>query len=362
MALELDESTLERLRAAGLCHDLGKFLIPEEVLAKPGALCEEEQALLARHAADGAEMSLVLGLDPVAADYVRFHHARCDEPGAVDVPDHPIPQGARILALADALVAMTSYRSYQPERSFTRTVREVQRESGGQFDPEVASAVPRALLSDPPASVFLGHIGAPIMGWLRRALHRLGWPIDSLSDEDITRELGRKWFASSPGHPHREDGCGVAAATGIFVSMAREGNLDALCWADQDDAALLDVFTVDEVSALVERTGRDRTGDECPEPDRRSSPRIPADDLVQYGPPSRSDGASGWLVDASAKGIAFMAETGDAPAVGTRIFSTIRERGGGTAEFGPATVVRTELLNETLSLVCVQLEESGESN
>ena len=152
-ALGFDEGALEWLRVAGLCHDLGKFLIPEEVLAKPGALCEEERALLARHSADGAEMSLMLGLDPIAAEYIRFHHDRCDGPGAVNVPDHPIPQGARLLALADALVAMTSYRPYQPARSFTGAVHELQRESGGQFDPEVVAAVPRALLSDLPASV-----------------------------------------------------------------------------------------------------------------------------------------------------------------------------------------------------------------
>ena len=147
-ALGFDEGALERLRVAGLCHDLGKFLIPEEVLAKPGALCDEERALLARHSADGAEMSLMLGADPVAADYIRSHHARCDGPGAVESRDHPIPQGARILGIADALVTMTSYRSYQPGRSFTGAVRELQRESGGQFDPEVVAAVPRALLSD----------------------------------------------------------------------------------------------------------------------------------------------------------------------------------------------------------------------
>jgi diguanylate cyclase (GGDEF)-like protein/putative nucleotidyltransferase with HDIG domain len=147
-ALGFDEGALERLRVAGLCHDLGKFLIPEEVLAKPGALCEEERTLLARHSADGAEMSLMLGADPVAADYIRSHHARCDGPGAVDSRDHPILQGARILGIADALVAMTSYRTYQPGRSFTGAMRELQRESGGQFDPEVVAAVPRALLSD----------------------------------------------------------------------------------------------------------------------------------------------------------------------------------------------------------------------
>lgn len=152
LALKLDEATLKRLHIAGLCHDLGKLLIPEEVLAKAGALREEERALLTRHSADGADMSLMLGIDPLAADYIRFHHARFDGPKTDKVHSHPIPQGARLLALADALVAMTSERSYQSRRSFTGAVREIQHENGGQFDPEVVAALPRALLSRLPAS------------------------------------------------------------------------------------------------------------------------------------------------------------------------------------------------------------------
>jgi len=149
-ALGLDEVTLERLRVAGLCHDLGKFLIPEEVLAKPGALSEEERALLARHSADGAEMSLVLGIGPVAADYIRFHHARCGGSAAANTYDSSVPLGARILAVADALVAMTSHRPYQPGHSFSTAARELRYGSGRQFDPDVVNAVPRALMIDLP--------------------------------------------------------------------------------------------------------------------------------------------------------------------------------------------------------------------
>ncbi len=200
------------------------------------------------------------------------------------------------------------------------------------------------------------------MEWFRRALYRLGWPIDSLSDEDIVRELSSRWFASNAYYPQSEDGCSIAAASGMFVGMAREGNLDALCWSEEDDATLLDDFTVGEASALGKRGFRECLQDDCPKPDRRSSPRVPVDDLVEFVPPSPSDSASGWLVDVSAKGIAFMAETGDVPAVGTSILSTIRRRDGETEEFGPATVVRTELVNETLSLVCVQITESRASS
>jgi diguanylate cyclase (GGDEF)-like protein len=149
-ALGLDEATVERLRVAGLCHDLGKFLIPEDVLAKTGTLAAEERALLERHTADGAEMSLMLGLEPIAAEYVRFHHARWAGRGAVNACDSSIPLGARILAVADALIAMTSPRPYQPRRSFSTAARELRYGSGRQFDPDVVRAVPRALMADLP--------------------------------------------------------------------------------------------------------------------------------------------------------------------------------------------------------------------
>ncbi|UCE60175.1 MAG: diguanylate cyclase [Phycisphaerales bacterium] len=152
-ALGMASTDLERLRVAGLCHDLGKFLIPEHVLAKPAALSDEERQLVARHSADGAYMSGILGADEATAEFIRYHHVRFDNanrPG--DAGGGPLPLGACILAVADALVTMTSYRPYCAERSFTGAVRELQRESGRQFDPDVVNAVPEALLAKAPAT------------------------------------------------------------------------------------------------------------------------------------------------------------------------------------------------------------------
>ncbi len=192
------------------------------------------------------------------------------------------------------------------------------------------------------------------MEWLRRALHRLGWPVDCLSDDDVARELAHRWFATGNQDGSEENVRGAAAANGIFVSMARDGNLDALCWSREDDAAFLDEFTLDQACTVDVKVDEDPTSEACPWEDRRSQPRGPADDLIEFGVPAQDNSASGWLVDASANGIAFMAETDDVPTVGMRIVSTIRKRGGETAPFGCATVVRTELLTDRLSLVCAQ--------
>ncbi len=192
---------------------------------------------------------------------------------------------------------------------------------------------------------------------LRATLQRLGWPTESLSDDEIARELYRRWFACCRDYPEPQHTISLAAANGILARMANDGNLDALCWSTEEGAAPADDLTVGEVFPFERKGGRDRSGGGPPHPDRRKSPRTPASDFIDFVLPPSSDGSSGWLVDVSAEGIAFIAETKDTPAVGARIIPTIRKRGGRTAELGSATIVRTELLTEFLSLVCAQLEE-----
>jgi len=152
--LGLDAQSLERVRMAGLFHDLGKFIIPETVLARKYPLAVEERLLLSRHAEDGAGMSVGLGADTTTGDYIRHHHTRFDGLGSPTATrGQAIPLGARILAVSDAFVSMTSDRTYREARSFGAAVQELQRCRGGQFDPAVVDAVPRALLSRAPASI-----------------------------------------------------------------------------------------------------------------------------------------------------------------------------------------------------------------
>ncbi|MCG8404660.1 MAG: diguanylate cyclase [Phycisphaerales bacterium] len=147
-ALRINGEQRHRLRVAGLCHDIGKLVIPEVVLAKPTALSEDERLLINRHSADGAEMAGMLGADDVTARLIQHHHTRFDRhndsPGS---SSKTLPLGARILAVADAFVTMTSERPYQHARSHSSAVLELQRNSGTQFDPEVVKAVTRALRS-----------------------------------------------------------------------------------------------------------------------------------------------------------------------------------------------------------------------
>jgi|GEM_PF-616103 len=137
-ALAMDPAALRHLHTAGLFHDLGKMLVPEQILARPGPLSPAERHLLARHAADGADMSLRLGADRLVSVFIREHHRRyLDSPGA------DTPLGIRVLSVADAFVAMTSHRPYQPACSISAALWGLKRERGRHFDPQVVDAAIR---------------------------------------------------------------------------------------------------------------------------------------------------------------------------------------------------------------------------
>ena len=151
LALGIDGEELDNIRVAGLFHDLGKFTIPEEILAKPTILTREEKSLLSRHAAIGADMCGLLDVDSDISDIVRYHHVEYD---SISTGKNGVPRGAEIMAVAEALVTMISHHEYQRGRSFSSAVRELQRLAGTLFDPEVVGTLPHALLLETPATEF----------------------------------------------------------------------------------------------------------------------------------------------------------------------------------------------------------------
>jgi diguanylate cyclase (GGDEF)-like protein len=136
----LDSESIELTRLAGSLHDLGKLAIPEEILRKPGPLNEAERLVLERHPQIGYRMLDSLGVEPVAT-WVLHHHERWDGNG---YPEQKaageIPLGARILFVADAYDAMTTDRVYRGRLSHDRTIAELERCAGTQFDPDVVAA------------------------------------------------------------------------------------------------------------------------------------------------------------------------------------------------------------------------------
>lgn len=188
----------------------------------------------------------------------------------------------------------------------------------------------------------------------RGVLKRLGWPTEEMSDRQITQELYRRWFAVSSGNLNEEAPLSVASAGGIIASMCSEGNLDVLCWSP-DDRIPEEEIIPDEDEALYLQ---DASGSEY-HPDRRRSQRETARDLVRWclSGGENSVGCTGWLINRSAEGMAFIAPASEAPHTGEEIVPEIHSRTDGVLRAGPATVVRTEMLNEELTLVCTHLIE-----
>lgn len=138
--LGLPASEIERIRVAGLLHDIGKIGVPDAILNKPGKLTEDEYAEMQRHPEIGAR---ILGSDVLddVRQWVLAHHERPDGRGyPFGLTGEQVPLQARILAVADAYEAMTADRVYRKAMPREAARAELQRCRGSQFDPVVTDA------------------------------------------------------------------------------------------------------------------------------------------------------------------------------------------------------------------------------
>lgn len=143
----LDEPARTAIEQAGLLHDLGKIATPDAILRKEGPLTPAERAEMLRHPAAGSRILSGVEFLSRAAVLVRHHHESYDGSGYPDgLAGSAIPLGARILAAADTLDAMTTDRPYRKGLSFAEAGLELERGAGSQFDPAVIAALKRASL------------------------------------------------------------------------------------------------------------------------------------------------------------------------------------------------------------------------
>jgi len=135
---DFDESSLFWFRIGALLHDVGKLIVPAEVLNKPGQLTEEEWALVRQHPTAGVEMLAEVEFPWDVTPMVRSHHERWDGNGYPDrLRGTDIPLAARILCIADVYDALTTERSYKRPFSHLEAMEIMRRESGKQFDPQL---------------------------------------------------------------------------------------------------------------------------------------------------------------------------------------------------------------------------------
>ena len=136
---------LERLRLAGLLHDVGKIGIADAILQKPRPLNNDERAAMADHVTIGNAILLAAEL-PVEAGWVLHHHERYDGSGyPACLRAAEIPLESRIIAVADAYEAMTGDRPYREGVSVEDAVEELRRNVGSQFDGRCFNALVQAI-------------------------------------------------------------------------------------------------------------------------------------------------------------------------------------------------------------------------
>ena len=139
--LQVEPVQLERLRLAGLLHDVGKIGVADAILQKPDALAPDEQFAMTEHVEIGHSILLAAEL-PIEAHWVLHHHERVDGdgyPGGLEGAS--IPVESRIIAVADAFEAMTGTRPYREAVSVEEAVEELQSHSGTQFDTRCVDAL-----------------------------------------------------------------------------------------------------------------------------------------------------------------------------------------------------------------------------
>lgn len=141
-AMGLSRVEANVIREAALLHDIGKIGIPDAILTKPGELTMTELHTIRQHPAMGAAIVQAIPLLSHLAPAVRHHHEHFDGGGyPAGLRGHDIPLAARVIAVADALDALGSDRSYRKSMPLDAAVTEIVKASGKQFDPEIVGVL-----------------------------------------------------------------------------------------------------------------------------------------------------------------------------------------------------------------------------
>jgi putative nucleotidyltransferase with HDIG domain len=187
--MRVPEQQIEKIKWAGLLHDIGKIGIRDSILLKPGPLDREERVLMNQHPTIGAEIVAPARQLSAEAPLIRWHHEWINGSGYPDGKEAlDIPLGARILTIADAYEAMTSSRPYRKiPLTHEQAVGELEKYAGIQFDLEIV----------------------PILVGLDR----------SILDREPDREDELPTMLHQP-DPRDESDAGIAASTGTPVGEA----------------------------------------------------------------------------------------------------------------------------------------------
>ena len=128
------EAEVEKFYNIGLMHDIGKIIVPNEILKKPGRLTDEEFVVMKTHASNGYDILKEVEIMPELALGAGFHHERMDGKGYFGKTADEIPDVAQIIAVADTFDAMYSTRPYRKKMKMEDIIAELKRVSGTQLN------------------------------------------------------------------------------------------------------------------------------------------------------------------------------------------------------------------------------------
>ena len=139
--LGFDISFQEGIRVSGYLHDIGKIIVPIEILVKPAELTVEEFALVKTHVNAGYKVLKDINFHWPVSRTVLEHHERLDGSGYPNgLKGDEISIGGRIMAVADVVDAMSTHRPFRPGLGIDTTLDELERGSGIRYDNQVVDA------------------------------------------------------------------------------------------------------------------------------------------------------------------------------------------------------------------------------
>jgi len=151
-AMGLGGDRIRVIARGAFLHDIGKMAIPDSILRKPGALNQEEIAIMKEHSYRGYQMLRKIPFLAEAAEIVYAHQEHWDGTGYPrGLKGEQIVLGARMFAIADTLDAIMSDRPYRAAQPFTAARDEIVRWSGRQFDPSLVGiflSIPESIWHD----------------------------------------------------------------------------------------------------------------------------------------------------------------------------------------------------------------------
>lgn len=145
--LNLDDEQIRQAGLAGLLHDVGKMMIPPEVLNKPGKLTDAEFAMVKNHPSEGHKLLLGgIGINDISLDVCLHHHEKVDGSGYPEqLSDKQISLFAKMSAVCDVYDAITSNRPYKSGWEPAESIRKMAEWSNGHFDQRIFQAFVRSV-------------------------------------------------------------------------------------------------------------------------------------------------------------------------------------------------------------------------